>query len=107
MQIVAENQQLTVRIITELPVVRDMIETNLHQLKSELQGQGLQVERIEVAVADDRREHPWRQARNGIFRKAAAAGRVSAADRPLPDGHVAVPDRRSLAGRQAAIDMFV
>jgi hypothetical protein len=34
MQIVSENQQVSVRILTELPAVRDMIETGLQQLRS-------------------------------------------------------------------------
>lgn len=63
MQIVTENQQVTVRIMTELPMVRDLIEQNLPQLKSDLQQQGLQVERVEVSVADDPRRDAGRQGR--------------------------------------------
>ncbi|RPJ70707.1 MAG: flagellar hook-length control protein FliK, partial [Desulfobacteraceae bacterium] len=70
MYIVTENQLVTVRILTESPMVRDLIEHNLHQLKSDLQQQGLQVERVEVSVSDDPRRntgrHAWRNAgRNG------------------------------------------
>ena len=74
LQIVTENQQVTVRILTELPMVRDMIESNIQQLKSDLQQQGLQVERVEVAVSDDPRQNSGRQARNGAGRKGHAAG---------------------------------
>jgi flagellar hook-length control protein FliK len=77
LQIVTENQQVTVRILTELPVVRDMIESNIQQLKSDLQQQGLRVERVEVAVADDPREHPGRQAWTGADRKGHAYGDVA------------------------------
>ncbi len=76
LQIVTENQQVTVRILTELPMVRDMIESNIQQLKSDLQQQGLRVERVEVAVADDPREHPGRQAWTGAGRKGHADGDV-------------------------------
>jgi hypothetical protein len=65
MQIVTENQQVTVRILTELPMVRDLIEQSLPQLKSDLQQQGLQVERVEVSVADDPRRDAGRQHRAG------------------------------------------
>ncbi len=65
MQVVTDSQQVTVRIVTELPMVRDLIEQNLHQLKSDLQQQGLQVERVEVSVADDPRRDAGRQDRTG------------------------------------------
>lgn len=65
MQIVTEHQQVTVRIMTELPMVRDLIEQNLAQLKSDLQQQGLQVERVEVSVANDPRRDAGRQHRAG------------------------------------------
>jgi len=57
--------------------VRDMIEGNIQQLKSDLQQQGLRVERVEVAVADDRREQPGRQAWTGAGRKGHADGDVA------------------------------
>ena len=65
MQVVTEGQQVTLRILTELPMVRDLIEQNLHQLKSDLQQQGLQVERVEVSVGDDPRRDAGRQGRAG------------------------------------------
>jgi flagellar hook-length control protein FliK len=89
LQIVTENQQVSVRILTELPMVRDMIEGSIQQLKSDLQQQGLLVERVEVAVSDDPRQHPGRQARNFGGRKgdadadvAPAAAETSAGLRP-------------------------
>ncbi len=55
MQIVTESQQVSVRIVAELPFVKDMLESNLNQLKAELQAQGLQVDELEVSVAHDSR----------------------------------------------------
>jgi flagellar hook-length control protein FliK len=55
MQIVSEGPQVAVRIVAELPFVKDMLENNLHQLKAELQAQGLKVDELEVSVADDSR----------------------------------------------------
>jgi flagellar hook-length control protein FliK len=53
MQIVTESQQVAVRIVAELPFVKDMLENNLNQLKAELQAQGLKVDELEVSVAHD------------------------------------------------------
>jgi len=108
MEIVTENQQVTVRILTERPVVRDMIETNLHQLKSELQSQGLQVQRVEVAVSNDPREQPYRQAKQGGTRKRVdAVDAAAASDRPSPVKPGEAPYYRSRAGLQATVDTFV
>ncbi len=76
MQIVTDNQQVTVRIVTELPMVRDLIEQNLHQLKADLQQQGLQVERVEVSVADDPRRDAGRQGRAGGRRNGRGLNEV-------------------------------
>jgi flagellar hook-length control protein FliK len=53
MQIVTESQQVTVRIVVELPFVKDMLENNLNQLKAELQAQGLKIDELEVSVEHD------------------------------------------------------
>jgi flagellar hook-length control protein FliK len=76
MQIVTENQQVTVRILTESPMVRDLIEQNLHQLKSDLQQQGLQVERVDVSVADNPRRDAGRQDRAGGRRNGRGPSEV-------------------------------
>jgi len=53
MQVISENQQVTVRILVENGLVKDLIESNLHQLKADLQQQGLEVDKLEVRVACD------------------------------------------------------
>jgi flagellar hook-length control protein FliK len=53
MQVITENQQVTVKILTEFGFVKDMIENNIQQLKSDLQQQGLNVDKVEVSVARD------------------------------------------------------
>lgn len=53
MQIVTENQQVAVKIFAESPLVKDMLESNLHQLKAELQAQGLTIDELEVSVGYD------------------------------------------------------
>jgi flagellar hook-length control protein FliK len=53
MQIVSEGQQIAIKIVAEFPFVKDMLENNLHQLKAELQAQGLDIDELEVSVAHD------------------------------------------------------
>jgi flagellar hook-length control protein FliK len=53
MQVVSANHQVTVKIIAEHGFVKDMIESNIHQLKSDLQQQGLEVDKLEVTVSRD------------------------------------------------------
>lgn len=107
MQILTENQQVAVRIVTELAAVRDMIETGLNQLKSELQSQGLQVERLEVAVADDHRQRGWQQAHTAAVWKTAAPGAEPAMERSDIEERSAAHYYRPRPGGTASIDMFV
>lgn len=107
MQIVSENQQVSVRILTELPAVRDMIETGLQQLRSELQNQGLHVDRLEVVVSDDPRQSPRRQARPDELPKPGEVGAVSGTEGPVANGRTEPIYYQRRAGSSATIDMFV
>ncbi len=53
MNIAADKEQLLVRIITDQPMVKEIIETHLHQLRTELQNQGLTIDKFEVMVNPD------------------------------------------------------
>ena len=53
MQIISDNQQVTVKILAQHGFVKDMIESNVHQLKADLQQQGLEVDKLEVTVSRD------------------------------------------------------
>lgn len=53
MQVISANHQVTVKILAEHGFVKDMIEGNLHQLKADLQQQGLAVDKLEVTVSRD------------------------------------------------------
>ncbi|MCP4369232.1 MAG: flagellar hook-length control protein FliK [Deltaproteobacteria bacterium] len=57
MKITTENHLVRVRILTELPVVKEMIENNISQLKTDLQSQGLQIDKLDVSVANDSQQH--------------------------------------------------
>jgi flagellar hook-length control protein FliK len=50
-QVSTENHQVTIKILTELPLAKEMIENNLYQLKAELQGQGLEIGKCEVYLS--------------------------------------------------------
>ena len=51
MQISTDNHQVTIRILAALPIAKEMIENNLHQLKAELQSHGLEIEKFEVSLS--------------------------------------------------------
>ena len=74
MQISMSNQQVMVKILTQLPVVRDMIENNINLLKVDLQDHGLEIDKFDVFVFDDpdqnRGEH-----KNTAFLKAGYGSR--------------------------------
>jgi flagellar hook-length control protein FliK len=53
MQVVADNHQVTLKILTEHGFVKDMIEHNIHQLKADLQQQGMTIDKLEVSVSRD------------------------------------------------------
>lgn len=53
MKITTENHLITLRILTELPVVKEMIENNISQLKTDLQSHGLEINKLDVSVAND------------------------------------------------------
>jgi len=48
-----DQNLVTVKIVADLPVVRDVIESQIHQLKSELMGHGLEVEQINVELQSE------------------------------------------------------
>jgi len=53
MKISTENHQVMVRILTEIPMVKEIIESNISQLKTALENNGLEVDRFDVFVAPD------------------------------------------------------
>ena len=61
MNIAADKEQLVVRIMTDRPVVKEIIETHLHHLKTELQNQGLAIDKFEVMVNPDANQQHSRE----------------------------------------------
>jgi flagellar hook-length control protein FliK len=80
MQIVSEGQQVAIKMVAEFPFVRDMLENNLHQLKANLQAQGLDIDELEVSVAHDS------HAEGDLHQKAEAAKFQAAKSGPGSDG---------------------
>ena len=61
MNIAADKEQLVVRIMTDRPMVKEIIETHLHHLKTELQSQGLTIDKFEVMVNPDANQQHSRE----------------------------------------------
>ena len=55
MLIATDQHQVTLKILTELPVVKEMIENHIGQLRADLQSLGLEIDELDVFVADDHR----------------------------------------------------
>jgi len=73
MEVVAENQQVTVRMTAENQAVKGIIEQNLHVLKNELQQHGLQIQKFDVFVSQD--NDAWRNGQQQTaFRQAQDRG---------------------------------
>jgi flagellar hook-length control protein FliK len=53
MNITTDNQQVAIKIIAEVPVVKDVLEANLGQLKTELESQGLEIDSFDVSLEKD------------------------------------------------------
>ena len=47
------DHQVMVKILTEVPLVKDVIDNNMHELKAALQNQGLELDKFDVLVATD------------------------------------------------------
>ena len=74
MQVITENHQVTVKILTEFGFVKEMIENSIHQLKADLQQQGLNVDKLEVVVANDADEHKHSHEKSGQAKNRQQGG---------------------------------
>jgi flagellar hook-length control protein FliK len=68
---ISTNQhQVMVKVVAELPMVKELLESNLPQLRAELQGQGLEIDKFDVSVGGDdasqnKEQQTWAQRQNG------------------------------------------
>jgi flagellar hook-length control protein FliK len=69
MNIASDKNQLVVRIVTDQPMVKDIIQTHLHQLTSQLQNQGLVIHRFDVTVNPGAARHQHNDQFSQMFRQ--------------------------------------
>ena len=75
LNISTDQQQVMVKVVADMPMVKELLESNLHQLRSELSGQGLEIDKFEVSVGGDqesqnKEQQTWGQRRSGGRGKA-------------------------------------
>ncbi len=94
-----ENQLVKANIITEAPIVKGIIETNLGQLKDALLQHGLEVDRFTVSVGDNQNRSDNRYGRPSFaeMNSLSAAGELGG----LED------DSRTLLSGMNIVDIFV
>lgn len=106
LQIATDNGTVSIKILTEFPMARDLLEAHLPQLKADLQQQGLDLEEFNVNL-DNEEQHFRREDRRqqGAPRSPLGSGRRGAhSDRPdqdRPENHPT--DKQSSA---TGVDFF-
>ncbi len=93
MQIITQNQHVMVRMTADSHAVKEIIEQNMHQLKTDLQQHGLHIDKFEVLVGQD--DSGWRNHSHQPAYQQARQGRslrMSQTDRSQADGNTG-PDR--------------
>lgn len=70
MHVATDKSQLVVRVVTDQPVVKEIIEANLHQLKAELHHQGLTIDRFDVMVNPDADPQHQRESFAQMFKQS-------------------------------------
>jgi len=77
MQVITENQLVTVKILTEFGFVKDIIENNIQQLKADLQHQGLDVDKLDVSVSRDSNSNKHQQENSEHARSLSHGNKAS------------------------------
>jgi hypothetical protein len=57
-RVVTENHRVALKIVAAFPVVKELIEGQIHQLKSDLGSHGLQIDHVDVSVQRDGGGYP-------------------------------------------------
>jgi flagellar hook-length control protein FliK len=87
MNIAADKEQVVVRMITDHPVVKEVVEANLHHLKTELQHQGLTIDRFEVTVNPDAGQQHNREQFAQMFKNPSFQNGQGQDPEPEPEAH--------------------
>ncbi|MBW2100589.1 MAG: flagellar hook-length control protein FliK, partial [Deltaproteobacteria bacterium] len=86
MQISTENHQVTAKIMAETPLVKEIIENNIHQLKTELQNHGLEIDKFDVDVfGSDVSDQNGAEYKNPSFLKKAGETDEDKVENGLPE----------------------
>ncbi|MBW1940718.1 MAG: flagellar hook-length control protein FliK [Deltaproteobacteria bacterium] len=86
MQISTENHQVTAKIMAENPLVKEIIENNIHQLKTELQNHGLEIDKFDVDVfGSDVSDQNGAEYKNPSFLKKAGETDEDKVENGLPE----------------------
>ena len=106
MQIITESQQVTIRILAEYPMVKDLIENNVQQLKSNLQDYGLEIDELEVSVEQGSERHVADQQKAIGSNTANSSDNINS-DEDNKSEHAAVSQPKSLINNEnSKIDFF-
>ena len=107
MLVATDNQQITLRIFTEYHGVKDIIDNSIGQLKSDLQNQGLAVDKLEVSVSSDAKQFDQRP---GYADRSASSDQGKGNDQGnnRPADEEKDPTEKTIAknGREDGIDFF-
>jgi len=107
LHVATDNGQVTLKIMTESGWVRDIIESNISQLKSELQQHNLQIDRLDVSVSGGGQESAGGHSQTADSPRtpadAAGTGRGGAAPDTGEGGSQHPPMRRR---REGLVDYF-
>ena len=87
MNIAADKEQVVVRMITDHPAVKEVVEANLHHLKTELQHQGLTIDRFEVTVNPDAGQQQSRDPFAQMFKNPSFQNGQGQDPEPEPETH--------------------
>ncbi len=106
-RIIAENNQVTVRVMAETGAAKELIEQNLHQLKADFQNQGLEISKFDVSLSQDSDRNSAGQ--NSFFASNRAKDRSNPKkeqnqmEREKPEQVVTIPGRMD---HRDAVDLF-
>jgi flagellar hook-length control protein FliK len=98
MNIATDRDQLVVRVMTDQVVVKDIIETHLHQLKAEHHNQGLTIDKFDVMVNPDADNQQQREQFAQLFKQPSSQqgrrqAREQGQENPQEEGgHLAADD---------------
>lgn len=109
LNISTDHHQVMVKVVAELPMVKEILESNLPQLRAELQGQGLEIDKFDVSVGGDR-ESQNKEQQTGTQRQNGRRGGGSLAqgdkDNPGEKSSTRSNQQQTVEGEADGVDYF-